>query len=653
MFLRLPALRSALSAAVIALVVSSGAVAAPSARLTPTSGAVTLNAAQMKSVEGTLCGLVGKKWLPGATVKRAFLSHSKRAANLSALAKRASGRRAASLRAEAATSSKLHKAQVAACAQPNGARKLAASKLRKAGSDRSAIQCGNLRGWVPGTLSAGYFTAHSQQATNFTTLARFSKGTAKRAAQAQAAAFRGRASSELAACRGGGASDMCPNIAGVQTSVPAGKVKDDSGQCVNPPAPLRLNLSGAAGLALSAPGSANSPAPGQPGSANAAGDAGSNLDVVTPDGQVREAITSGTATVSRFLIAPNGKAYLLFQNKVSLADTGKIGTDGACLLAELSPNSETPTCVDSTLSSIQWNTSNMVQAPPIQFDGSGAIYYLGTNSANKTVLRRYSVGVITDLITDNVSVAGYYVLPDGNVLVGGQTTSTSANWLRRISPTGGISSLSSDYFTSMLPPFPDGNVYFFQHVGAQPQIGRYLTSGSVLDTMSWMRQAGNPDPTTHNNMYLFDSGCGGCWVGVRAMATTLSDKVFVLNGANPNNGRLMQYYPVLGDVASAVAKPSALQGVLNHLIIAGLNGSGQNVMYLHDTTDSSETELLGPSNEIEIYHLNYAAAGSKVMFDGLRFADNTYVLGEVNVNTGEARVTAALGAKWDDFQTFG
>jgi hypothetical protein len=38
------------------------------------------------------------------------------------------------------------------------------------------------------------------------------------------------------------------------------------------------------------------------------------------------------------------------------------------------------------------------------------------------------------------------------------------------------------------------------------------------------------------------------------------------------------------------------------------------------------------SNEIEIYNMNYVASTNMIMFDGLRFSDNQYVIGQVDLN---------------------
>jgi hypothetical protein len=40
------------------------------------------------------------------------------------------------------------------------------------------------------------------------------------------------------------------------------------------------------------------------------------------------------------------------------------------------------------------------------------------------------------------------------------------------------------------------------------------------------------------------------------------------------------------------------------------------------------------------------------MFDGLRFADNKYVFGQVDLGTNQLNIFSTLTSKWDDFQGF-
>jgi hypothetical protein len=499
---------------------------------------------------------------------------------------------------------------VAASKRPAGSVKLTGSSQKSVGS----VRCGKIRGsWLPGTkLAGGYFIAHHQQEKNYRTLIRKTKGSAKKNATKQASSFAIKAKAQLSACR----------AKPTPTPVPA--------PTPSPPALPRIDLSGAVGLAIKGTAGASSRAKAAAGA--------SNLEVVMADGQVRSAVTSGTAQVSNFLVSPTGKIYLVGQFSTAT---------GSCTLAELPLEGGEVTCLDSV--SVNWPAPGaQSQSPPVQFDASGAIYYLGSDrDTGKSILRRNAGnGDIRDLVTDNVSLRDFLVQPDGTVFLTGDTISTNASWLRKISPSGGLQTLFAGSRTNSsimewIRKFPDGNVYVSQ---MNAGFMRYLTGPGAMDPLPWLANSGGD---AHFRAGL---DCGsGCAFPSGPFRTTVSGKVYnIASGA-----QLTQYFPVVSRVPVAgLSTAMILQSAMNHLIVAGLNSTGQNVLLLYDTSDDSVRQLIGPDNEIEIYHLNYSSSSGKILFDGLRFADNKFVLGEVDVTTGEVRAAATLAAKWQDFQTF-
>ena len=74
-------------------------------------------------------------------------------------------------------------------------------------------------------------------------------------------------------------------------------------------------------------------------------------------------------------------------------------------------------------------------------------------------------------------------------------------------------------------------------------------------------------------------------------------------------------------------------------------------MVYHPATDT-ETQLIGPENEIEMYHLTYMPNSNSVMFEGLRFADNHVVLGQIDLDTGTVTVSTSLPSRLQDLQAF-
>lgn len=139
---------------------------------------------------------------------------------------------------------------------------------------------------------------------------------------------------------------------------------------------LRFNLKNAVGLALKGSVS-NSSVRKQA--------TGSNLRTVDSAGNTSDAVISGSASISRFLIAPNDKLYVVFSKSTSI---GPGGTD-PCILAEVARDTGLPVCIEpdvdfrfvSAGQSKNKFTSgvsgfrNLVN--DIQFDSDGAIYYMG------------------------------------------------------------------------------------------------------------------------------------------------------------------------------------------------------------------------------------------------------------------------------------
>ena len=169
-------------------------------------------------------------------------------------------------------------------------------------------------------------------------------------------------------------------------------------------------------------------------------------------------MTSGSADVRQFFIAPDDKVYVVFTQPINLSDPTK--WDGPkCLLAEVDRATGVPSCVDGTLSMINWSYPG--DNPPIQFDAAGAVYYSGRTMTGGTVLRKYLNGISTDLVSDNIQLQHFLVLPNGDVLLSGSSTSS---WLRRLTASGSLQTLLGSQ-VNFLHIFPDHNVYMGVKMG--------------------------------------------------------------------------------------------------------------------------------------------------------------------------------------------
>ena len=378
---------------------------------------------------------------------------------------------------------------------------------------------------------------------------------------------------------------------------------------------------------------------------------GSNLQTVDAAGNTSDAVTSGTASIRNFLIAPNDKLYVVFNSKTT------IGT-ASCLLAEVTKSTGDPTCIDSDLSSISWSSTTSYEFDPIQFDESGSIYYVGTDSTGKSVLRRYKDGTATSLVTDNVSYLRFLVLSDGSVMIGGITLSSNTPWTRVVTSSGSLRSLVSGDYPMFLSKFPDGNVYLGYWGQVYLGVKRYLSSTSAMDTKYWISAGGNGEPytaffditanrNTPQNIPALNGYSGSM---IKSLVTTSNSKVYAITGTVPG---LVQYFPNVAKPLTAVTNVGVMQRVLTYLILSGTNSDGQNITTLYNTSTDTEQVLIPASTEIEVYHLNYVASTNKIMFDGLRFSDNKYVIGQVDLNTQVVTASQTGSSKLLDFQTFG
>lgn len=509
-----------------------------------------------------------------------------------------------------------------AAAAPTGAVRLSKSKLDK----KSGFYCGNVKGdtWVPGKLlSGGYFYSHLSEKSNLTKQLKSAPKKKKAKIQSQI--------------------DSLSTLISTRTS-----------QCTGAPSggknALRFNFSGAVGLTLKEASRSSPRVSGRSSSK-------SNLQKVDSSGQVSSVVSKGSATISKFLIAPNDKLYVLFEQSLNLSDTT---SSGKCLLAEVDRATGYPICIDDSLSSISWQEKPANDA--IQFDATGAIYYRGNSSSGDSVLRKYSSGSHTDLINQNISISDFSVLPDGRVILIGFTSNTGSRWVRRVSTSGSLSTLFSNDNALFVKRFPDENVYVGIWGTSNFGVFRYLTATDSRDSQPYISQSNSPEgsPPTFDTKTICDGAltqlqgfCGHSGTYVRDLVTTASQKVYAVAGiAGLGTGVLMQYYPTLTAPSTAVKRVSVSQGVNNQIVLAGTNASGQNILTLFDTSDSSEIQLIGPDNEIEIYRLHYVASSNKIMFDGLRFSDNKYVIGQYDLNTMTFSAAQTGSTKLVDFQTF-
>jgi hypothetical protein len=532
----------------------------------------------------------------------------------------------------------------AASKRPAGSVKLTSSLQKSVGK----VRCGKIRGsWLPGTkLTGGYFISHTQQATNYKKLASRTKGKARTKNLKTAASFKSKASSQLKSCR---ATTPAP------TPEPT------------PSNQLRFAISGANGLVLGKAGAAMASS----GRAHSASGS-SNLRAILPSGELQDAVSNGSVQISRVIVGPNDKLYVAFSTMMGIdlqnPSSTTTGPTTGCFLAEVDRTTGVPTCVDPGFQLTSSSVSSSSENPDIQFDGAGNVYFRANGPGGQTV-RRVSGGVGSSLIDgQNIQLNDFLVQSDGSVLLSGLTRATGASWFRRLTPTGGVQTLRSAMATFM-KLFPDGNAYMGFASSGNSGIRRLLSSTGEVEQKYWTASSSDPygggtatayfpiDPCcwgyeNHPGPTPSMRGfCGNSGAFIAGFAELQSGKVVALAGSPQHDTSLMQYFPTVTELPTSLTKISNIAPVGNRIAISGLNASGQNVLVINHVETGVEETILGPDNETEVYHLRYSQSDGKVYFDGLRFADNKYVLGTVDVATTAVQ-SQTLTSKPEALETF-
>jgi len=349
---------------------------------------------------------------------------------------------------------------------------------------------------------------------------------------------------------------------------------------------------------------------------------------------------SATPAVRDFYSAPNNKFYVVFTLSTQLVSDG-----AGCVLAEVNTDTGVPTCVDSEITSVTmglgytFGPTGAYGNAPIQFDDAGNIYYTGQSGGYFTVRKNVN-GVITSLIRDNVWIRDYVVLGDGSVIISGQTQSTGAGWIRKLSAgTGAITTLVNGTQATFLRKFVDKNI-FYGVPNTQSGMGgvfRYSIDQGKTDELAWIAGTYPPGIKGQNNisdLCMNNSNspfCSNSGSYVRETFNIGTDRTMAIAGMQGGSGatELMQYYPTVERGNTVLASITVWLQVGKKLLLAGTDKGGKNLLSLYDPETFQETLLLDASNEIEIYNLGYVASANKIMFNGLSFANGQYVVGDI------------------------
>ncbi len=384
---------------------------------------------------------------------------------------------------------------------------------------------------------------------------------------------------------------------------------------------------------------------------------GSNVYKVTSDGSIADLFTSGAEVqAKKLLYSPDGKLYIALKYPIDV-------NSKPCVLLRLGKDN-IGECVDDSFSSIslfefQWNP---VLAGPIQFDQNGNIYYLGYSQTYDSVLRKKSADLSQsiDLINDNISLDKFFVRRDGTVYVAGRTSSTGTAFFRKITPDGQLVTIVNGKGISSIFELPDNNLY---------------VGGSLDDNRNGLYQMGDEGvrkiihigrstafkaeegyelrydvmPFCDADQFAnYSSFCVYDGTGLSYMYRSPDEHVYVVAGAG-DGASLWQYWPEVKPITTDVYRPTIVSGAMTLLLIAGYDKQGINKLIAYNPAAETTIDLLNGEN-IEIYHFKYSSTSGNVLFDGLRYADNKYIVGVIDTNNGNALTVLEDGYRYDDIQ---
>jgi hypothetical protein len=372
------------------------------------------------------------------------------------------------------------------------------------------------------------------------------------------------------------------------------------------------------------------------------------------NGTLRDSITSGTLNIQNFIVADNGKAYI---------STWGVQLDGnwnsdRCVLIEVSRTSDIPTCIQSNSNNASQNNFQMQwfgsyqnnYNPSVQTDAAGAVYYSGYSNGS-AALRKYSNGVITPLISDNVSINDFVVLPNGNVVVYGYTSSTSTSWIKLFYANGGLRSIEPSAGSNFLRRFSDGNIYYAPHSNSEIRV--FDTNTLNRRTTPWF---GGTTPSNHESVSCAPNACGSL-TSPRSLVQLTDNSVYALTERYVNNqsvGGISKMYPQVSGIAPGQVSNAKIIGAAGAKVaIAGLDSNGFQTLEIFDPNSTAHTTILDGTNEIEIGAMSYRASDNQLIFSGLRFSDNRTVVGTVNLTNNSVSIGIATSSKLYDLQAFG
>jgi hypothetical protein len=214
--------------------------------------------------------------------------------------------------------------------------------------------------------------------------------------------------------------------------------------------------------------------------------------------------------------------------------------------------------------------------------------------------------------------------------------------VRYLSLNNALSTLATGSSANFITKFADGNAYFGIYESVGNSVRKFDVSSRVLDAQKWIGSSwfGSTETVYNNTSQICDANralargfCDTSGASITSLLAIPGQKTFVVAGSRGSDGgTLMQYFPTVERATSVVRSVTLAQSNGEDIFLAGTDSNGTNSLTIYDTEIKQETILIDSQNEIEIYNMTYVPSTDTVMFNGLRFADNKFVVGEVSLS---------------------
>ncbi len=423
--------------------------------------------------------------------------------------------------------------------------------------------------------------------------------------------------------------------------------------CSTKKTPLRFKAAGALGLVER---SSSASRQGRPKTRQST----SELLAIFPNGTIKDALVSGTISVSDWTTSPSNQLIVLLRTPADITNlTPRPGEpQDLCFLMLVDLGSGIPTCLEylrGTGTGIGSGSDGVSTTKPIQFDATGGVYFNVTpcDAAGVCtgVFRRFKNGSVTTLVQGGlvgwVSPGGLIFADVGSPPTGMALQYYDANAVSHPLGLPSATKVSRDPW-AFFGSFADGNIFM---PGTDGGIARFLTADSTMDPNLWIGHGnGSHDWTAY--CALPEAGSGPCQtaeISLKLHAQTGNGKDFfaVQNG-------LVQAFPTLTTITTDIKTPTRVTASGNHVLIAGANANGEFLLLGVDSTNTTVSTISSASTEggqIEYYSLKTTSSGS-VVFDGRRVATNEFIIGSIDPIGGKVTIINTSSSRPSHFLAF-